>query len=516
MAFSIDKEALIEILGKYKDPLSVFVLVIVLCAGGWFLYQESAQSVDEIMQRVLTPDQETGGPQEENTLTSNQVVDNLLVKREKQLYDSSRNPFGSPEDQMKMRKEVESAYQRGVELFESEKFEEAIEQFDRVISLDMTESRYDYPVMPSEYKRRARREHLKQNFDRVVSQAESDIEEGDRLAQQDELRDAADKYSQANDDLNACIDADPEGEVIGEENLEQLKTLQQEAFNKMMDIRGKVLLEDIEKVVQEAQEALDGSNYIKMLRQIFEIRRVQNEVQTVDPNQQLVSASQRNRLNSLADQLRQKISDNFPSMVAQADQQFTQAISENDLQKANEAISAMRLAVNFDEDNEDLPKKINDYIARRADLLIEIVEEFISEQETILEEEKYDEFDEQRKRQLMQELAQHRDPSLGLNSQLRNKIVELESKLKSLRLPPPVTDAYSVESIQESSAGRYKIEVRDKSGRSTSRKHTMYLQEGSTHTSTKITLKQVDTDNGFVILSKPGYMDAEISLDTGS
>lgn len=518
LALQIDKDALIEFLNSKKDLLFILFLLVVLLVGGWTLYQRSAESVEEVIATALEQENRSTGPGMggEEEITSTRVVENLLKKRPQTEYEMNRNPFGSPEDQMRMRKEVEAAYQRGIELFDAGQYSASIQQFERVIKMDVTETRYSYPILPSEYIRRAQREDLKQNFDRIYANAKSDFEEGTRLIEAGNLREAQTILQQADEKLQQCIDSDPQGEAIGEENLKKIKALQQQTFNKYMEVSGNLLVDDLNRGMSEAQTALNGSDFIAMLREMFDLMRLQQEIKKIDPNAKLVSRSQVNQLDMLVEQIRKKVSENFQALVAQADQQFLEAIQEEDPQKAKEAIIALRMAHNFQPGDKDLQKKISDYVARRADLMIRVTNQFISEQQALLNQGQYDQFDRQRKIQLMNELIALRD-SVGVsNSSLRNQIIEVETKLKALRLPPPVTQDYKVISIQPSARDRYRIKLMDSSSSISSRERTLYLKEGETDRLTKITLKQVDTNGGFVILSKSGYTDAKVEISSNN
>jgi len=514
LGLSIDNEAVLEYVSKNKDPLFISVLVIMLLAGGWFLYEKSALSVNAILDEVLRNDPSgRPGAQPDKSVTSTEVVDNLLKKRAAAESNMKRNPFGSPEDQMKMRQEVEAAYQRGVELFQAGQYDAAIQQFDKVISLDVTETRINYSVLPSEYKRRAQRENLKRNFDRVLANAKADIDEGNRQAQAGAIREAQTVLARADETLRQCIDSDPDGAAIGKENIDQVKTLQQQAFDRLMQIKGQALLGDVNRELGEARTALSGSNFIEMLKKSISLVNVQTEVKAIDPNAKLVSRDQVNQLNSLMEQIQTKVKDNFQALVAQADQQFTEGAVQKDLQKTSQAIAALQMARSFDPNDKDLAKKLTDYAARRADLVMEVSAKFVADQQALLDKSEFEKFDVQTKRQLLTELLTLRN--INLNAAQKNQASELENKLKALRLPPPVTDDFEVLSIQPPAAGlagKYKIEVMDKTSRGSASKKLLYLSEGGMDPRTKIVLKQVDTSNGFVILSKSGYTDAKVEI----
>ncbi|MEW6234983.1 MAG: hypothetical protein AB1656_06325 [Candidatus Omnitrophota bacterium] len=514
MGLSIDKEALLEYVSKKKDSLFIGLLVIVILAGGWFLYQKSALSVNDILDEILRKEPPKGPGGAENTaVTSNEVVDNLLKKRAAEDYNLKRNPFGSPEDQMKKRQEVEAAYQRGVDLFQAGQFDAAIQQFDKVIALDVTETRISYSILPSEYKRRAQRENLKRNFDRVLASAKADVDEGNRQAQAGAIVEAQTVLTRADDTLRRCIDSDPEGAAIGKENIEQIKNLQLLAFDRLMQIKGQVLIGEFNRELGEARTALSGSNFIEMLKKVVALIKVQSDVKAIDPNAKLVSRDQVNQLNSLVEQIQAKVKDNFQALVAQADQQFTEGAVQKDMQKTSQAVYALQMARNFDPNDKDLAKKLTDYAARRADLVMEIATKFLADQQALLDKGEFEKFDLQNKRQLLGEVLALRN--IALNAAQKNQASELENKLKALRLPPPVTDDFEVLSIQPpagTSGGKYKIEVMDKTSRGTASKKLLYLSQGQTDPRSKIVLKQVDTSNGFVILSKSGYTDAKVEI----
>ncbi len=513
MNLSIDKDALADFCSVYKDYIFLVVLLLVLVVGGWFLYQQSAQSVEDIIQEKISAGAGGVNPdQDDEVVSSEEVVNTLLSKRSSASYEVQRSPFGSQEEQYRKRQEVESAYQKGRELFEAGDYQSAIQQFDRVIALDVTESRISYPVLPSEYKRRAQQEYAKRNLDTILQDARKNIQEGDRLVEAGSKKEAIEAYNKASTSLSNVIDSDPQGQNIGIENLNTVKELQQEAYNKAMNIQREIIREELNQELAESQQVITGQDMIAALKKYFALNQIQQRLDTIDPNSTLISRNERSTLQSRIEQIQNKIAGNFDALIAQAESQFNQALAQEDLVKTQEAIFILRQALNYRPSDKELANKINDFVNQRTNLLIQKATQFYQEQQTILANNEYDKFDENKKKQFINELYVLRERG-NLTSEQRKQVSELETNLRSLVKPGPLTDAYEIVSVTPGATSRYRIVVRDKTSTS-NRALTLYLREGEEDKKTQINLKQVDTDNGFVILSKSGYMDVKINISS--
>lgn len=523
MALKIDQEAIVEQLGKHKDGIFLIVLLAVLLYGGWELYGMSSRSVEEIIRDNFEQQQRGGGPEEEETVGADVITQQLLSKQERSMYELNKNTFGSPEDQLRLRQEVQSAYEQAVDLYETGQYRQAIQMFDRVISLDVTETRINYPVLPSEYKRRAQREDARQNFDRILQSAQTDIAEGDRLMAQDKRSEALNVYQRAAKTVTEIIESDPDGEAIGAGNLSTLRELQQSIDQKIREIQQNLLQREYDMAIAEAQQALRGNDMIANLRARLTLIQVQNQIAQFDPNAQLISQTNRDRLNNLLEQVQEKLSTGFATIVGQADSQFESAISANDSQEAQEAIWALRQAVAFmgteqnREARQQLLTKINDYASRRASLVIQEARDFYTRQNTVLTEGRYGEFDAAGKQQYLAELSALLEVgAASLTDEQKTEIAELRKQILSLRLPPPVTDAYDFVSVEASAGGSsYTIEFVDNTRRTSSTRRTaqkIRLRPGDEDRRTKIKLESVDTDAGTVLLSKLGYTSAEVPI----
>lgn len=513
MALQFDKDATLEFLEARKDQLFTLVLVILLLAGGWFLYTQSSVTKEELIQQALeTPDRTGGSGPGDGIVTPDDVVSALLEERPADMYQVKRNPFSSPEEQLRIRKEVESAYQRGEELFRTGQFEAAIQQFERVIQLDVTESRINYPILPSEYQRRAMRENLKSNFDRLMTSAQKDVQEGKRLIAAQQFQEAETVLKRANENLSEALEADPDGSAIGQEKFNQLKNLQQEAFQNLAQVQTTIIQSDLSKGIQQAQQLLAQNDLIALLRSMLSLMALRQQLTQIDPNAELVRMNDRNRLNSLISQIQQRLNDNYATLESQAENQFNQAVVEKDLIKSREAVMIMRQIFQANPNNQELQKKIDDMVVRRADMVIEAANEFITKQTAILNQQQYEQFDQKMKILLIDEITQLRNLGRPITSTQRDNLLNLERSVRALRIPPPVTEDYDIISVNPRIGDIYEIELYDKKSRTGTRKISISLRVGKEDRRTGILLKQVDTANGFVILSKSGYSDAKVNI----
>lgn len=507
----MDKEALIEYSSQHKDGIFIAILVLLLVLGGWFLYQQSAQSVEDIIQsRISGGERRVGEGTQSNELVTAELVQLILSKRNPDAYAMNRNPFGSPEDQMRTRQQINESYNRAQELFRAGQYEQAVQLFDQVIALDVTETRIDYPTLPSEYKRRAQQENAKKNFDKIYQSAQTDMQEGDRLLAAGNRNEALNVYKRANENLSSIVDSDPNGDVIGKENIQKIKDLQLNVQKKLTDLWGNILIEQINQVVNQSRQVLNGQDFIAMSKSMIQLALVQQELRAADPNATLVNQAKHTELNTLFEQMQKKLKDNYAILVGQAEQAFAEGLSGQDLQRTQEAINSMRQALSLNPTDQALQKKVNEALVQRANLVIQMAQAFYDQQKKLLDSNQFEQFNNQERIRLLGELASLRDLGAVLDSATRTQAADLQNKMTALRLPPVVTDAYEIISVTPS-GNNYKVEYIDKTARSQETK-AIYLRENRRDRGTGITLKQVDTDGGFVILSKSGYIDSKVPL----
>jgi tetratricopeptide (TPR) repeat protein len=512
LALKIDKEAVLEFVIKKKDPLFIGLLVLVLVIGGWYLYGPTSESVDQIIVDVLKNPQSGAGGVKEEPLLSADIVTDLTSKPSLAVYTLEKNPFGSPEDQLRMRQSVEEAYNQGVQLYTAGDFEKAVQQFEKVILMDVTESRIEYPRLPSEYKRLAQQQYAKQNLDKILTQVNADIQTGDTALSQNKPTEAVQAYTVALNELSEIIQSDETGDVIGKDKISMVKDLHQTVLNKSYDLRRKTLLSDLTREMTQAQTQLQGQDYITMLRLLGNLNRIQPEINQIDPNGDLITVSTRDRLTTLIQNLQNKIKENVATLGTQAETQFTDALAAQDHVKAQEAILALTQVPSFSPENStEIQTKLKDFVLRRAELVITLAEKFADSQQVLMTTNKTDQLDLNTKAAWQQELTNLRmRAGKELSSTLSNQISSVETKLRALRLPPQLTELYQFNSVVLTKTGFVKIDFVQKG--SNQQAKPLMLKKGQSDNRTKITLNQVDTDNGFVILSKPGYTDTRVEL----
>lgn len=509
----LDKDTILEFLETRKDVLFITVLIALLIGGGWSLYQKSALSVEQIIDDTMRKPDRAGG-NATAVVVPQDVVTSLLEKRPQSMYKIDRSPFGSPQEQLRIRDELEKTYNRGVELFNAKDFPAAIEQFKKVIDLDVTETRITYAIQPSEYMRRAQREYLKTNFSSMLTSAENDIQEGDRFLSANQLQEAEKVYSRANKTLSEAVTADPEGESVGKDNFTKISALQQSVFQKWQTVQTSMLRGEIQKEVTQAQTLLNQQDLVALMKSMLQLKQVQEHVNLVDPNNAIVPQDQRQPLVTLMTTIQERLKTGFPDLVNQAEAQFTQSLAAKDLLKTKEAIQVMRLALTLNPQEKTLPQKINALVTERAKLVIEQTDLFIAQQQKLLDGQQYDQFDAEGKVKFLDELASLRALGTGaLSNEIRTQITDRETKLKrDIRKPPLLTEEFDITEITKGASDKWNIVVRDKKSRTGARTKTLSLSQGAKDTSTQISLTQVDTAKGIVILSKPGCSPTELKI----
>ncbi len=513
----LDKDTILEFLDTRKDQIFIVLLLALFLGGGWFLYQKSALSVGDIINEAIKNPTGRAGAETTKTVTPDDVVTSLVEKRPQTLYDIKRNPFGSPEEQLRLRNEVQQTYNRAVELFNAGEYETAIQQFEKVIALDVTETRISYPVMPSEYKRRAQREFLKNNFQSMYTSAENDINEGNRFLSANQMQQAEQVFARANKTLSDAIAADTDGSAIGKENLDKIQKMQQDVFQKWQSIQTAMLKTEIQKGTSQAQQLLGQNDLIALLKSMIQLKKVQEELNVVDPNFALIKQEERQPLINLVATIQNRLKEGYAELVTQAEAQFDQSLSAKDLLKTKEAIQVMGLALSINPQDKNVQQKLAALVVKRSQLVIELTTQFIAQQKDILDKKQYDSFDQEGKVKFLDELIALR--ALGgnaLNADQKTQIANLENTLKTtIRKPPLVTEEFEILSIAKSTAAdTWNISVRDKKSRTGGRTYNLRLKVGGPEdTNTKISLTQVDTAGGFVILSKPDCSPAKVDIN---
>ncbi len=516
LKLKLDKDAISEILETKKDFLFIGILIVLLLYGGWFLYQKSSISVDDLIQEATSEEEnKNAGGNLEKVVVPTDVVDSLLEKRSRVMYNVASSPFGSPQEQLRMREEVENTYNRGVSLFNAGEYESAIQQFDLVVNkLDVTESRIPYPIMPSEYKRRSQREYLKRNFDRMLTSAQNDIQEGDRFAAAKQLLEAEKVYSRSNKTLSDALAADPDGASIGADNLTKVKTLQQGVFQKWQSVQTSLLKSELQKGTNQAQQLLAQNDLIALLKSMLNLNQIQARLNQIDANFNMVPQSERNLLVALITQIQEKLKSGYSDLCLQADQQFQRSITAMDMVESKAAIQVMQMALSINPQDDALQQKISSSIVRRAELVIQKADDFIKQQVDFINQGQYEQFDAKTKIAFLDELVGLRNLGGGaINATLRNQITDRETQLKTkVRKPPELTKDYDFIKVVKR-ASKYQIQYYDKTSRSRRKVNTLTLSLGEKDRKTLIALKEVDSDGSFVILSKPGYTSAKVDIN---
>lgn len=513
MALKLDKDSLLEFLGKNKDQLFLAVLVVAAAYGGWYLYSSSSRPADQIIKDYIQDS--PGGVDEEERITSTEVADKLTAKVEEAKFELEANPFGSPEAQLRVRQEIENYYRQGVDMLNAQRYQEAIAMFDRVIELDVTESRIRYPVSPSEYKRRAQSLDATQNFDRILNTAQTEAAEGDRLAGAGQQRDALVPYERASKLVSDVLDSSPD---LADTQLDQLRQIQTTVDQKLRNIQKTIIIQEVNKAAQEANSVLQSNDLVKHILASSTLAQIQVQINSIDPNAQLIDQSVRGNVSSLLQRLQGKLKDSLPMIISQAETQFNTAIQAKDEIKAQQAIFALTQALNYVQQSQDtsarqdIMTKRNNFISMRAQLVVEKAQAFYQEQNQILTQNNYDQFDQTGKIRYLKELNQLLDAGKAIDANMQQTIQTLMSQINALKLPPPVTEKYEILEIKlaSSTSNTYSVKYVDKQGRSQKARNATW-REGLEDRQTKITMK-VDTDRGVVILSSPGYTDAEVPL----
>ena len=266
-----------------------------------------------------------------------------------------------------------------MELLNQGQYQQAMNQFDQVIALDVTETRIKYPVLPSEYKKRAQREYAKGNIDAILTSAGNDLAEGRNHMQQGQRDQALAVYRRANDNLNSVVDADPQGEVIGQENLKKILDLQKQVQSEYFNLWKTVLNNDIDQVLSQAQTAVSGTDYVAMSKAVLQVNRVQLELRNTTQTAQLVPQAKVQQINTLNEQLISKLKTGASTLVEQAQQQLADAIANNDLVQSQDAVTALRQALNFDQSPE-LRSQVTAALEQRAKMVLDQAENFYQAQ----------------------------------------------------------------------------------------------------------------------------------------
>ena len=174
----------------------------------------------------------------------------------------------------------------------------------------------------------------------------------------------------------------------------------------------------------------------------------------------------------------------------------------------------MTQAITFSPKNApELQTKLKDFVVRRSQLVVQLAQGFYNKQKQILDSQKQDQFDQNGKVAWMQEINNlRRSGGKDITPDLNNQIIAVENQLKGLRLPPQLSEEFDFIKLTVSTGNAIKIDYKEKNATALTRPASLLLKEGQNDRRTKITVKQVDTANGFVILSKLGCSDTKVPL----
>lgn len=508
MAASISKDQIIEFISKRRDVL-VLLLLLILGAWGYLRLREPlAKTVDESIEEHVRGGG-SGSAGGADALNSTELLGVLESKRPLSIYRVSRNPFGTPAEQLRLRQEVQQLYQRGVDLYKTGKWELAIPYFNRVIRLDVTETRIQYPISPSEYIRLADRQVKIRNLDPILAKANLDIQRAGGL-ESSSVSEAIDAYESALLALRNLLSVDPQGEAMGKEKFDEISGRVSQLVQTVNNLKRQTLGQDVEAAISALNSAMQqaSSNAYGVLLAVTHGRVVRKEVQEVDAGGSVIPAAKRTQLDSLVQTAEQTLAGALDDVAQQVQTRVSDSVQQGEFAAAHEGVNAFcDLCDRYPENSVLLAAQI-DVMATYLVGVIQAGRDELKRITVTFQKGDYAGYDPKAKEVLLGHLS----TALSLGSLLtdndRVQLAQLADSLRRIKPPPPLDTVYDLLSCR-SIGTRYRIKLREKS----TKKEISLLLRKNRKDRAGFLLRQVDSRNRVVILSKlPEYAPSQFKL----
>ncbi len=510
---ALDRDALVDALFRYRDQIVILILIGIAVYGGYSVMDQYNQTVDDIIDEKLK-NEARGGPGDEDPETAKKVVAGLLNKPPLVQLTRVKNPFGTPEEQLRLREELVEAYNQAFDAFRLEKYQEAIQILEeQVIPRDVTETRITYTVAPSEMIRQAEVALTRLNMDEVVARADADFRSGQTALGGNPIK-ALKMLRQALGDYQRVLEVDPEGKKLGEQRLGEMQTRVTQLTDQVLKLQRDTLRRSISQARQDLQAAQSSGNPSALVLSIARMRSAWLELEAIDSDQSIVPPTEREAIDKEFQAAQTTSLDTLPNVVDSVKQQLASGtLLEQNPQEIQSSLILLRESLQLSQASpkQDMAQPVLQVIRDYAEIVVTTMKETQGQLAKALEDEKYDAFDENAQKRLIATGQQLADSGLPPRASLRNRVAEMVAKLKELTLPPLLSDAYEVVAFRASSKRYYRVTVREK-GTETAEPFNLELEKKGNK---GFILLKVDTDLGSIILSKsPGFRPSQFSIPT--
>jgi len=507
VAASINKEQIIELVSKYRD---ILVLVALLALAGWgYTRMQSTLSMTVEDRIRMEVEGVKGGGGKSEALDSTKLVENLEGKRSLAVYTRVKNPFGTPAEQLRLRQEVQQLYQKGEDLFKAEKYEQAIQQFNRLVRLDVTETRIEYPVRPSEYIRMAEQRLNLRNLETTLAQVRQNSEQAAALVSSSPER-AIDLYEPALMALKNLVEADPQGEAMGPDRFKEVSGLATEMEQTVTKLKRDRLGSGFNQVTVALSTAAQqgAGNATTLLPVLGQAREILQEAQQVDPDSSVVPAARRTELQTLVENTDKMLVDSAEAVAEQVRTSVANAIGQGDFNTANSQIKSFAALCSRHTDNGILATGQVEILSSYLSAVIGTAGKELTQLTEALSKGDLASYDEAKKEALLGQVAQALTLGPLLTERDRTQLLQLEDKLRRAKPKPTLNTAYDLISFNRS-GNRYRITLKSK-GDGKDIPLTLELKKKDP---SGFVLGQVDSKKRTVILSKlPEYALSEFQI----
>ncbi len=507
MAASISKDQIVELIGKYRDIL-VLVLIIALAGWGYLQLRESlAKSVEDIIEEGIRSTGQGGAGQQ--GIDVGQLVQSLESKRPFSVYQQKRSPFGTPAEQLKLRQEVKQLYENAVSLYKSGKYELAVQQFNRVIRMDVTETRIEYPIPPSEYIRLAERQVKIRDLDNILAQANQKIEQA-RSQESTAPNRAIEQYESALADLKGLVGVDPQGDAMGQAKLNQITGLISQVEQTVTNLKRQTLGQNVSAATNNLNNALQeaSTDVFSLVLALAQGREVQSEVKEVDPDASVVSTQARNQLDTLLQRAENTLADSLDSVAQQARQNVADAVQNGNFARAHQLVEAFVELGKQYPDNDTLTAAQIEVLSTYFGGVMEAGRQELAAIREAFQQGEYSSYDPERKKAVVEDISRALRLGPVLSDTDRTQLAQLEDTLRRLEPPPPLDSAYDLVEFRPT-GGIYRVQMTEKE---TGEEVSLRLRPRRKDES-GFRLGQVDMKNRVVILSKlPEYAPSQFQI----
>ena len=502
---ALDRDAILELLFRFRDQIVILILIGLAAYGVYEVWDDYNRSVDEIIQEQLKAGGGRGST-EDTVLMPVEVVKSLKDRPPVITYLKTNNPFGTPEQQMQLRRQLDEAYRRALDAFRAQDFQGTITILEKeVIPRDVHETRITYAIRPSEMIRQAEIAMTRANMGDVVAAANQAFQAGQASLTGGNAAEGLQSLRESLQAYQRVMLVDPQGEQLGEQQFQAIRDRVASLEQQVLRLQRESVSRAIVQARQAFSQARSGNDPVSLVKAMGQLRSAQTFLENTDTDYSIVPQAERDTIRADFQAAAKEVAAQLPSVLESIKTSFAQTSPEQqspvELSSNLFLLSECMFLAQANQDTE-LRQQALAFLVETTDAVTQAVQDLHGSLQTAIRDEKFDDFDSQARERMLTVAQLITDGGLPLPSGRRSQLMAAATSLNGLVVPPELAIDYELVEFSKGRRSYHSVSLREKS---TGDLVNLNLQMGKKSTKNFILLN-VDTDKGVIILSKsPGY-----------